>query len=215
MSSSRSGTVEAGEFLDCGFAAAFQAGDFTEPAVEFGFFDAFGEVRDDFNDAFTLFGVDSQHWASDAGVFMLTGRSIGSAAGAQFEFAFVEVLAELGPFFVGRFPVFDFRSDASSFVDVRPVGADHLIGKDGKIVLCCFETGMAEYFGGDMHGQTARHRFGGKHPAEIMRTEPHRFTGSVGGSSVGHCQVEESVNLLERQYVIAGLLVTEPLEKVR
>jgi hypothetical protein len=48
-----------------------------------------------------------------------------------------------------------------------------------------------------------------------MRTEPHWFTGSVGDSSVGHCQIQESVNLLERQYVIAGLLVTEPLEKVR
>jgi hypothetical protein len=118
LSGRSSGTVEAGEFPDCGFAAGFQAGDFTEPAVEFGFFDAFGEVRDDFDDAFPLFGVDSQHGASDAGMFVLAWGAIGSAAGAQFEFAFMEVLAELDPFLFGWFPVFGFRSDASSFVDV-------------------------------------------------------------------------------------------------
>jgi hypothetical protein len=78
-----------------------------------------------------------------------------------------------------------------------PVGADHLIGKDGKIVLCRFETGMAEYFGGDMHWQAASYRFGGKHPAEIVRDEAHWFTGSVGDSSVGHCQIQEPVDPLK------------------
>jgi hypothetical protein len=197
LGSRSSGTIEGGEFLGCGFAAGFQARDLTEPAVKFGFFNAFGEVGDDFNDASPLSGINSQHWASDASVFMLTGSSVGPAAGAEFELAFVEVLPKLDPFLFAWLAVFRLRPDASSLVDVRPVGANHLIGKDSKIVLCRFQTGMAEYLGGDMHGQTTRHRFGGEHPAEIVRHEPHWFTSRVSDSSLGHCQIQEPVDLLK------------------
>ena len=45
-----------GAALSCRFPGSFQAGDFSQPAVEFGFFDAFGEVGDDLDNASTLPG---------------------------------------------------------------------------------------------------------------------------------------------------------------
>ena len=41
--------------------------------------------------------VDVQHWAADAGMLVLAGGSVRAPAGAEFDFALVEVLGELVP----------------------------------------------------------------------------------------------------------------------
>jgi hypothetical protein len=70
----------------------------------------------------------------------------------SFEFAFVEVLPELGPLVVRRFPIFGFRSDASPLVDVRAVSTDHFVWKDSQVVLGGCQVCVSEHFGGDMNG---------------------------------------------------------------
>lgn len=50
-------------------------------------------------------GVDVQHWAADARVFVFAGSRVGAAALAELDLAFVEALVELGPFLVGDGPV--------------------------------------------------------------------------------------------------------------
>ena len=46
------------------------AGHLAQPAAEFGFSYSVGEVGDDVNDPTALFGVNSEHEASDACVFV-------------------------------------------------------------------------------------------------------------------------------------------------
>jgi hypothetical protein len=52
----------------------------------------------------------------ETGVLVLAWRPVRPTAGAKLEFAFVKMLSELGPFFLGRFTIFGFGADASPFV---------------------------------------------------------------------------------------------------
>jgi hypothetical protein len=68
-----------------------------------GFGDPFGEVADDLGQPVALSGVDPEHGAADAGVFVFAGAAVGAGAGAELELAQGEVLFELAPF--GPFPI--------------------------------------------------------------------------------------------------------------
>jgi hypothetical protein len=87
----REGEVDAFEFPDPAFRLS------SGPAgVEVGF---------DLVEAADHLGVDAQHRAADAGVLVLARCGVGSAAVAEFDFAFVEVSLELGPLVGGGGPV--------------------------------------------------------------------------------------------------------------
>ena len=63
-------------------------------------------------------------------MFVLTGCSVGSVAGAQCDLAQVEVVPELGPFGVGGFAVLLARAAGAALVHEAPVVADHLFRID-------------------------------------------------------------------------------------
>ena len=75
--------------------------DLAEPALGLGVVAAGEQVGVDLVEAVDHLGVDAQHWAADAGVFVFAGCGVGASVLAEFDFAFVEVLLELGPFGVG------------------------------------------------------------------------------------------------------------------
>src|SRR5690242_4854964 len=63
--------------------AVLQAGHLAEPLHLAGFLEPFPGVDLDLDESWQLGGVGSEHGAADAGVFVLTGCSVGSVAGAQ------------------------------------------------------------------------------------------------------------------------------------
>jgi hypothetical protein len=168
--------IEGDEFLGSRVAASLQSLDFADPAVESGLCDAVLKVANDLNEAPTLFGVNAEHGAPDTGVLVLAWRPVGPTAGAQLEFAFVEVLSELGPFFLGRFTIFGFWTNASPVVKIRPVRTDHLVREDRQVVLRSLKTGVAKHFGSDVDGQSSGHRFSSEQPesrvAETALVDP-------------------------------------------
>src|SRR3954469_15719426 len=102
--------VEGGDLVVRCAEVDLQALDFAEPAVESGLGDPLGEVVDDLDEAVALGGVDAQHRAADAGVFVFAGGAVGPGAGAELELAQSEVGVELAPFVLGRVAVFGLRS---------------------------------------------------------------------------------------------------------
>jgi hypothetical protein len=76
-------------------------------SLGYGVFAAGDQVGVDFVEAVDHLGVDAQHGAADAGVFVFARGGVWASALAEFDFAFVEVLLELGPFVVGDGAVFD------------------------------------------------------------------------------------------------------------
>jgi hypothetical protein len=80
-----------------------------------------------------LAGVDAEHGAADAGVFVAAGSAVGTAAVAEFEFPGLEVLLELRPFLGGGFAVFVGRSGGASVVEKCSVGADQVFLEDGEV----------------------------------------------------------------------------------
>ncbi|MER5341554.1 hypothetical protein [Streptomyces mirabilis] len=74
---------EAVELRHRSVEADLEPRDLTEPAVGADLADAFSEVLDDFDEAWPLIGIHLEGGASDAGVLVLAGGSVGSPAGAQ------------------------------------------------------------------------------------------------------------------------------------
>jgi hypothetical protein len=64
-------------------------------------------------------------------VFVLAGRPIGAATGAELDAALVEVLVEAGPFLRGGLVAFVGRAFGASSGEELLVGADDVCGKDG------------------------------------------------------------------------------------
>ena len=75
-----------------------QAFGIADPAVLFGFGDAFSEVVDDVLEPVDLGGVGTEKGAAEAGVFVLAACAVGAAAAAQAEFALHEMGFEFVPF---------------------------------------------------------------------------------------------------------------------
>jgi hypothetical protein len=75
-------------------------------------------------------GVDAQHRAADAGVFVLAGGAVGAAAGAQFDLALVEVLLELVPLPAGGLAVLLGGAELSTLGEEGHVVADDVLVED-------------------------------------------------------------------------------------
>lgn len=69
--------------------------DLAEPALGHGLLDTFAEVVRDLNKAMPLGWINTQHGASNAGVFVLAGGAVGAAARAELELAELEVSLHL------------------------------------------------------------------------------------------------------------------------
>lgn len=190
-------SVEVEEFLRGGVAAGLQAVDFAEPSVYPGFLDAFVEVADDFSESIALFGVHSEHRASDAGVLVLAGGSVGASAGSEFEFALVEVLVELGPFLVCGFAILSFGAEAAAIVEEGSVGADQVVLEDGQVVLGGVEARVPEQLGGDVDRETAGDGVGGEHSAEVVRCVAQRRAGAVGDAGAVDSGLQQPVDAVQ------------------
>jgi len=101
LGSAGGGCVGLGEFVVGGGEADLESLGFAGPPFAFGFDEAGQEVGADFFEAVTLGGVDSEEWASDAGVLVNAGRRVCASAIAKGDAAALEVAEELVPFGVG------------------------------------------------------------------------------------------------------------------
>jgi hypothetical protein len=75
---------------------------------------------------------------------MLTWCPIWRVTGAEGDLAKLEVVAELGPFCVGGFPILLAWPARAALVDKGAVVADHFLGIDGDVSLGGVEVKMAE-----------------------------------------------------------------------
>jgi len=132
----------------------------------------------------------------------------------QLEFAFVEVLSELGPFFLGRFTVFGFGANASPVVKIRPVRTDHLVREHREVVLRSLKTSVAKHFGSDVDGQPSGHRFSGEHSAKVVWPELHWLTRGICDSCTAHCQFEQPVDRIIVDHNVTALSGAKALEEV-
>ena len=98
--------VELAELLGGAGKAELKSFRFAEPTVLLGFVDAHAEVVPDLDEAWPLCWFGPQHRAADAGVFVDAGGAERSGAGADGDFATLEVAEELFPFLVGGRAVF-------------------------------------------------------------------------------------------------------------
>lgn len=121
--------------------------------------------------------------------------AVGAVAGAEGDFAEVEVVAELGPFGVGGFAVLVAGSVGAALVDEGAVVADDLVGVDGDVSLGGVEVEVAEQLGGDVDGQAGVDGLGCEDPAEVVRRVPDRGAVDVGDASVGGEFGEELVDV--------------------
>lgn len=101
-----------------------------------GFADSFTETGGDLGESVALAGVDAQHRAADACVFVLAGGAVGACAGAEFELAQSEALLELAPFLVGGLAVFRLGPDRTALGQVGAVSPDQLVLEDRDVGFC-------------------------------------------------------------------------------
>ncbi|MGV9866966.1 hypothetical protein, partial [Rhodococcus koreensis] len=80
-------------------------------------------------------GISLSLVTPDAGEFMAAAAAVWSAAFAEFQFAGLEMLLELPPFFLCRFAVLSFWSDGPAFVEKGPVGSDEVFVEHGHVRL--------------------------------------------------------------------------------
>ena len=152
--------------------AGFESLDLTEPAPTEGFGQPCGEVVGDLGEPIELCRVRAQHWAADAGMFVLAGSAVGATAGAELDLAPLEVPEELGPLGIGGLPVLGTGSDAPPAGDEGSVVVDDVLVVDGDVALGGGQVLVAEELGGDVDGEPRGHRLGGEDAPEVMRGEP-------------------------------------------
>lgn len=148
--------------------AVLETGDLAEPLHLVGFAEPFPGVDLDLDESWKLGGIGSEHGATDAGVLVLTGCSVGPVAGAQRDLAQAEVVPELCPLAVGRFAVLLAWAAGPALVHEAPVVADHLLRIDRNIPLGGIEVEVSEKFRGDVDRQAAVDGLGGEDPAEVV-----------------------------------------------
>ena len=95
--------MHGGELLLGAGNGCLESFDLAEPALVACLGESGVEVLEDLLEAVHLGGVGPEERAADAGVFMLAGGSVGSAADTELDLAALEVAKELVPFGVGRF----------------------------------------------------------------------------------------------------------------
>jgi hypothetical protein len=107
-------------------------------------FTAGQEVGFEFVEPADHLGVDVEHRAADAGVFVLAGGAVGAGAGTEFDLALVEVLLELLPL-VGRgLAVLLCGPDLATLGEVGHVVAHDVLVEDGDVATCGLQIQEAE-----------------------------------------------------------------------
>ncbi|MFD7498715.1 hypothetical protein ACFV8T_41600 [Streptomyces sp. NPDC059832] len=96
-------------------------------------FEPLMSVRLDLQQPGDLGQVKAKHRAADARMLVLAWGSVGPVAGAQGDLAEAEVVAEVGPFGVGRLSVLFAGTCGSALVNEVSVVADDLLGIDGRV----------------------------------------------------------------------------------
>lgn len=104
--------------------------DLAEPALALGLGDAGMQVVADLHQTVALVGVGPKHRAADAGVFVTTGGTERTPAGADGDLAPLEVAQEFGPLLVGWDAVFIGWPHGSSTGQEGQMGLDGLVGID-------------------------------------------------------------------------------------
>lgn len=97
--------LEAGELGHRGVEAGLESFDFSEPAIATGFTDAFAEVLDDLDEAWSLAGVDLENGAANASLTELILKACAANQSDLRSQAVAEVLsdsAEFGVSFLGH-----------------------------------------------------------------------------------------------------------------
>lgn len=102
-------------------------------------------------------------------MFVFARGGVGAAAGAEFEFAKVEVLLKLAPFGGGGLAVLAAGAQGASLVEEAAVGADEVVVEDREVALGGVEVLVAQEPGRDVHRQAAGDGLGGEHPSEVVR----------------------------------------------
>lgn len=155
-----------------------EAVDFAGPSVLMGFVETGKETRMDLFESWLLCGVDSQHRAADAGVFVDARCGVGASAGAEFDFAVFEVVEELVPFGVGDISVLFAGALLSAAGDEGSVVVDDVVVVDRDVALGGVEAFVAEDLGGDVNWKPGCDCFGGEDAPEVVGRDP-------GGRPVG------------------------------
>lgn len=145
--------------------------DLAEPILLVGPPKAREEVGFEFFEAVEHLRVDVEHRASDAGMFVLAGGTVGAPAGAEFDLSAVEVLLELVPFLVRRVAVLALRPDLTTVVEKVLVVADDVLVEDRDVATGGLDVEMAHESGADVDRQAAVDQLGSEDPSEIVRGE--------------------------------------------
>ena len=126
--------------------------DFAEPVLSVGAVSAFEKAGFDVVEAREHLGVDVEHGAADAGVFVAAWGGVWAAAAAEFDFAFVEVRFELCPFVVGDGWVFLWWAECAAALEVGLVVAGDVFVEDGDVTAGGFEVEVPEQGCADVDG---------------------------------------------------------------
>src|SRR5690606_38130548 len=118
-------------------------------------------------------GVDVQHRAADAGVFVCAGRPVGPAAGPQLDPALVEVLLEVVPLLGAGLAVLVLGPLGPAPGEELLVLADHVLVEHRDVAAGGADVEVAGQGGADVDGQAVVHEFGGEQPAEVVGCELH------------------------------------------
>ena len=168
-------TVDLGELLVGAGQADLESFDFAVPAFAFGFGDAGGEVVADLDEAWLLVGVGPEHRAADAGVLMDARGGERPPAGADRDFALLEVTEEFLPFLVGGGSVFVAGPQGTSSGEEGEVGLDGFFGVDGLVAHGDVDVAVTGDDLGDVRRQAVHHGVGDEHPTEVMRRVAQRL----------------------------------------
>lgn len=115
-------------------------------------------------------------------MFVLAGGAVGTSAGAEFDFAPVEVFLEFGPLLVGRVAVLALGTDMASVLEVLLVVADDVLVEDRDVSTSGLDVEVAQQGGADVDGQSAVDEFRREDPSEVVRGElqPSEFVVRLG-----------------------------------
>lgn len=126
--------------------------DFAEPVLGVGAVSSLEKAGFDVVEAWQHFGVDVEHGAADAGVFVAAWGGVGAATAAEFDFAFVEVCFEFCPVVVGDGRIFLWWAQCAAALEVGLVVAGDVFVEDCDVTACGFEVEVAEQGGADVDG---------------------------------------------------------------
>lgn len=121
-------------------------------------------------------------------------QGVGAAAGAQFEFAELEVFVELVPFVVSGLAIFGFGADRAAPVEKPAIGADQVVLEYREVGLRGGQVVVSEDLGRDVDGEPSGDGLGGEHAPEVVRGDVQRLAGEVAQAGAGHGGGEQDLD---------------------